>query len=43
MPQSGIFEHKLRNIQQKEKENLPPSDESNDDIGNYRIFPKFGL
>ena len=34
VPQSGIFEYKQRNMRMKEKENLPPSDESNDDIGN---------
>ena len=43
VPQSGIFEHKLRNMRMKEKENLPPSDESNDDIGNKHDFLWFQL
>ena len=33
IPQSGIFEHKLRSMRMQEKKNLPPSDEFNDDIG----------
>ena len=33
MPQSGIFEHKLRTLRQKEKENQPPADDSEGDNG----------